>query len=166
MGARAAIKDVGRVLEIGFGDEENFFRIAAAVGRIDRGGVLGVGESELLGRQPQGAGADLGGSFEPRPARDGERWVRAGDDVPTADLIIHHAKVLTVDAKFHIVEAIAVLRSFHDGRLTDIRGDLALIGPIARLSAQIETVIATRPVGARDTYNENPTKILDMLLHL
>jgi hypothetical protein len=29
-----------------------------------------------------------------------------------------------------LVEAIAVLRSFHDGRLTDIMGDLALIGPM------------------------------------
>jgi hypothetical protein len=29
-----------------------------------------------------------------------------------------------------LVEAIAVLRSFHDGRLSDIQGDLALLGPI------------------------------------
>jgi hypothetical protein len=29
-----------------------------------------------------------------------------------------------------LVEAIAVLRSFHDGRLVDIQGDLALIGPM------------------------------------
>ena len=29
-----------------------------------------------------------------------------------------------------LVEAIAVLRSFHDGRLTDIQGDLAIIGPM------------------------------------
>jgi hypothetical protein len=29
-----------------------------------------------------------------------------------------------------LVEAIAVLRSFHDGRLVDIQGDLALIGPL------------------------------------
>ena len=29
-----------------------------------------------------------------------------------------------------LVEAIAVLRSFHEGRLGDINGDLALIGPI------------------------------------
>jgi hypothetical protein len=33
-----------------------------------------------------------------------------------------------VDAS--LVEAIAVLRSFHKGRLTDIRGDLAVIGPM------------------------------------
>ena len=29
-----------------------------------------------------------------------------------------------------LVEAIAVLRSFHDGRLVDILGDLAVIGPM------------------------------------
>ncbi len=29
-----------------------------------------------------------------------------------------------------LIEAIAVLRSFHEGRLTDIRGDLAVIGPM------------------------------------
>jgi hypothetical protein len=29
-----------------------------------------------------------------------------------------------------LVESIAVLRSFHEGRLTDILGDLALMGPI------------------------------------
>lgn len=29
-----------------------------------------------------------------------------------------------------LVEAMAVLRSFHEGRLTDILGDLALVGPI------------------------------------
>jgi hypothetical protein len=33
-----------------------------------------------------------------------------------------------VDAS--LIEAIAVLRSFHEGRLTDIRGDLAVIGPM------------------------------------
>jgi hypothetical protein len=33
-----------------------------------------------------------------------------------------------VDAS--LVESIAVLRSFHEGRLTDIRGDLAVIGPM------------------------------------
>ena len=29
-----------------------------------------------------------------------------------------------------LLEVVAVLRSFHDGRLTDIQGDLALIGPM------------------------------------
>jgi hypothetical protein len=29
-----------------------------------------------------------------------------------------------------LAEAVAVLRSFHEGRLTDIQGDLALIGPM------------------------------------
>src|SRR5262245_19601004 len=35
--------------------------------------------------------------------------IEAGDkDQPTADLILHHAKVLTVDKKFSIAEAVAI----------------------------------------------------------
>ena len=40
-------------------------------------------------------------------------WLQARDSGGAADLIIHHAKIVTVDEKFHIAEAIAV----KDGRI-------------------------------------------------
>lgn len=51
-----------------------------------------------------------------------------------------------------LVEVIAVLRSFHDGRLSDIQGDLALIGPMVsdwiaahRIAGTIAELAAAHP---------------------
>lgn len=45
-------------------------------------------------------------------------------------------------AESSLVEAIAVLRSFHEGRISDVLGDLALIGPMV-----FEWVGANRTAG-------------------
>jgi hypothetical protein len=47
-----------------------------------------------------------------------------------------------------LVEAIAVLRSFHEGRLTDIRGDLALIGPMVSVAHRDELITDLAAVAA------------------
>ncbi len=42
-----------------------------------------------------------------------------------------------------LVETIAVLRSFHDGRLVDVNGDLALIGPMVAEWVGAHTIAGT-----------------------
>jgi len=55
-----------------------------------------------------------------------------------------------------LVEAIAVLRSFHDGRIADIQGDLALIGPMVA-----EWVGSTRVAGTlAELAVEHPDEII------
>src|SRR5438093_1575591 len=56
-----------------------------------------------------------------------ENLARAQDAQALADLIIHHAKILTVDDKFDIVEAIAVkgeriLALGHDQEILKLKG--------------------------------------------
>src|SRR5262245_61149196 len=75
------------------------------------------------------------------------------DDEP-ADLIIHHAKVVTADAQFRVVEALAV----RDGRIVALGDDeniLRLKGPNTRvIDADLYTVLPglydshTHPTGA------------------
>ena len=58
----------------------------------------------------------------------------------------------TVDVDASLVEAIAVLRSFHATRLVDIRGDLAVIGPMVsewvggnRIAGTLAELAVTHP---------------------
>jgi hypothetical protein len=51
-----------------------------------------------------------------------------------------------------LIEAVAVLRSFHDGRVVDIQGDLALIGPMVsewvgahRVAGTLAALAVTHP---------------------
>jgi predicted amidohydrolase YtcJ len=86
-----------------------------------------------------------------------------------ADLIVHHAKVVTVDAKFTITEAVAV----KGGRILAVGGDneiLKLRGPDTRvIDAHQQTVLPglydshTHPVGAATSELAEPLPVLRSL---
>jgi predicted amidohydrolase YtcJ len=103
--------------------------------------------------------------FVPTPAAAG------ADDDPQgpADLIVHHAKVVTVDAKFRVVQAVAV----KDGRILAV-GDnepiLKLKGPKTRvIDADGRTVLPglydshVHPVGAALSELREPLPVLKSL---
>ncbi len=86
-----------------------------------------------------------------------------------ADLIVHHAKVVTVDAKFNVVQAVAV----KDGRILAVGDDetvLKLKGPKTRLiDAGGRTVLPglydshVHPVGAALSELHDPVPVLKSL---
>jgi predicted amidohydrolase YtcJ len=94
------------------------------------------------------------------------------DDKPAkdpADLVIHHAKVITLDAKSTIVEAIAV----KDGKIVGLGEDetvLKLAGPKTRIiDADLKTVMPglydshVHPVGAAMSEWKEPLPVFDTL---
>src|ERR1051326_290660 len=95
--------------------------------------------------------------------------VLADEPKGPADLIIHHAKVVTVDAKFTVAEAVAV----KDGRIVAVGDDdviLKLRGPDTRvIDAQQQTVMPglydshTHPVGAATSELADPLPVLRSL---
>jgi predicted amidohydrolase YtcJ len=95
--------------------------------------------------------------------------VRSEDSGGPADLIIHHARVVTVDARFRIAEAVAV----KDGRILAVGDDAAVLkhrGEKTRLiDAQGQTVLPglydshTHPVGAACSELAEPLPVLRSL---
>ncbi len=95
--------------------------------------------------------------------------VEAQDDAPSADFILHHAKILTVDAQFRIVEAIAV----KGDRILAVGDDKAVLKHRGKdtkvLDAQGRTVLPglydshTHPVGAASSEIAEPLPYLRSL---
>ncbi|MCI0376450.1 MAG: amidohydrolase [Gemmataceae bacterium] len=95
--------------------------------------------------------------------------VEAQDDVPAADFILHHAKILTVDAQFRIAEAIAV----KGDRILAVGDDKTILKHRGKdtkvLDAQGRTVLPglydshTHPVGAASSEIAEPLPYLRSL---